>query len=188
MESHAGAAPGPEAIRSVLVVDDDPLELRGLERALRDAGLVVRVARSADEALAQLAAAPPDLAIVDVFLGDSSGLDLLRRLRVAAPALRVVMLTAHPSFKLAIDSIRLGATNYLQKPILARQILDAALRPPSVRLPASPREAQRTLAAAERDHIRRVLLEWDGNVSQAARVLGIHRRSLQRKLRRMNAP
>jgi len=109
-----------------------------------------------------------------------SGLDVVRGLHAIDPTTRIVVLTGYGSIATALESVKLGATHYLTKPVDADQVLaafegrDVAQDPPTVEVPS--------LARVEWEHIQRILNDCDGNVSQAARLLGIHRRSLQRKL------
>lgn len=164
----------------VLVVDDDERLRERLARALRERGYAVVAAAEPEQALAALAAQEPEYAVLDLRLGASSGLALLPRLLAVDPELRVVVLTGYGSISTAVDAVRLGAVDYLTKPADADMVL-AALG----RAPEEPRSAEYeppTLARAEWEHIQRVLDDCGGNVSLAARKLGLHRRSLQRKL------
>lgn len=169
----------------ILVVDDDRLLRERLARAFRDRGHEVEVAADADEAVAIARRASPDRAVVDLRMPGRSGLDLVRDLLALDPVIRIVVLTGYGSIATAIDAIRLGATYYLHKPADADEILAAFDRDS-----ADPDDAARTdlttpsLARAEWEHINRVLADCGGNVSEAARRLGLHRRSLQRKLQK----
>lgn len=164
--------------RSLLLVDDDdPLRQR-LGRALALRGFEVREARSGEEALALARQDSPEFAVVDLRMDGISGLDLVRELRAIDEATRVVVLTGYGSIATAVEAMRLGAVHYLTKPVDADQVvaaLDGATPPVAdVEVPS--------LARVEWEHIQRVLLDCGGNVSEAARRLGLHRRSLQRKL------
>lgn len=165
--------------RTLLIVDDDvPFRAR-LMRAFSDRGFDVAGAGSVDEALALARADTPELALVDLRLPGKSGLDLVKALKDLDATTSIVVLTGYGSIATAVDSVKLGATSYLTKPVDADQILAAFDRSePSDR---SAPTAQ-SLARVEWEHIQRVLGDCDGNLSHAARVLGIHRRSLQRKL------
>ena len=167
-------------LRSLLIVDDDASFRMRLVRAFRDRGFDVRSAGNHEEAMAAAREDSPELALVDLRLPGKSGLDLVQDLKALDPTTNVVVLTGYGSIATAVQSLQLGATSYLTKPVDADQILAAfdseprrAIRQPP---PAQP------LARVEWEHIQRVLADCDGNVSQAARLLGIHRRSLQRKL------
>jgi two-component system response regulator RegA len=165
---------------SILIVDDDEPFRRRLARALTDRGLEVRTAGDAAAALEAVGRDdPPELAVVDLRMPGASGLELVRELRAIEPAMRILVLTGYGSIVTAVEAMRLGATNYLPKPADADEIL-RALDPEGVAVggPASTP----SLARAEWEHIQRVLGDSAGNISEAARRLGLHRRSLQRKL------
>jgi two-component system response regulator RegA len=165
--------------RTLLIVDDDvPFRTR-LMRAFRDRGFDVAGAGSFDEAIAMAEADTPELALVDLRLPGKSGLELVKGLKGLDPATNIVVLTGYGSIATAIDSVKLGATSYLTKPVDADQIV-AAFEGTGSAGRAAP--MAQPLARVEWEHIQRVLADCEGNLSQAARVLGIHRRSLQRKL------
>ncbi len=171
---------------SILVCDDDEVFRTRLGRAFAARGLDVRLAASFDEAVAHARAESPELAVVDLRMVGPGGLELLRELRAIDPATRVVVLTGWGSIANAVEAMRLGATHYLSKPADADEILAAF---DGVTDPTAPRDANRnpkapSLARAEWEHLQRVLSECGGNVSEAARALGLHRRSLQRKLQK----
>ena len=166
--------------RSLLIVDDDGPFRSRLVRAFGDRGFDVRGAGDYHEALAMARAETPELALVDLRLPGQSGIDLIDALKQLDPTTTIVVLTGYGSITTAVESVRVGATSYLTKPVDADQILaafDASPRGDSRPLPPG-----QPLARVEWEHIQRVLADCDGNVSQAARILGIHRRSLQRKL------
>jgi two-component system response regulator RegA len=123
----------------------------------------------------------PELALVDLRLPGRSGLDLVRDLKELDAATKVVVLTGYGSIATAVQSLQLGAASYLTKPIDADQIL-AAFQQIGADIEVRAAPTAQPLARVEWEHIQRVLADCAGNVSQAARVLGIHRRSLQRKL------
>jgi two-component system response regulator RegA len=166
----------------MLVVDDDDVLRERLARALRGRGYEVVTAPGCDEALTAARAEPPELAVVDLRMPGRSGLDLVRALRALDPATKIVVLTGYGSIATAVEAMRLGATNYLPKPADADDILTALGRADgsATAIPADPP----SLARAEWEHINRVLTDCGGNVSAAARRLGLHRRSLQRKLQK----
>jgi two-component system response regulator RegA len=122
----------------------------------------------------------PELALVDLKLPGKSGVDVVRGLKAIDPTTNVVVLTGYGSIATAVETVRLGATAYLTKPVDADQIVAAfegTTAPDGEHDPVA-----QPLARVEWEHIQRVLSDCGGNVSEAARVLGIHRRSLQRKL------
>jgi two-component system response regulator RegA len=167
--------------RSLLIVEDDDILRVRLVRAFRDRGFEVREASDVESAAASARADPPEYALVDLRLGIQSGLDVVRVLAEQDPSTVTVVLTGYGSIANALDAVRLGATHYLTKPADVDEILAAFARGEG---PAQvpPPEATPSLARVEWEHINRVLADCGGNVSQAARLLGIHRRSLQRKL------
>lgn len=172
--------------RSLLIVDDDAPFRTRLVRAFTERGFDVRGAADYEEAIAIARDESPELTLVDLRLPGKSGLDLVRGLKELDATTNVVVLTGYGSIATAVESLRLGATSYLTKPVDADQILAAFDHPPQGE-GRQPLSAQ-PLARVEWEHIQRVLADCDGNVSQAARLLGIHRRSLQRKLSKYPVP
>jgi len=172
----------PEEKRTLLVVDDDDVFRNRLVRAMSERGFEARGAGSAAEAIALASADSPELAVVDLRMPDRSGLDLVRELRTMDPGTSVVVLTGYGSIATALEAVRLGATHYLTKPADADEILRAFDRRAGVPKESPPLAMTPSLARAEWEHMQRVLTDCQGNVSHAARVLGVHRRSLQRKL------
>lgn len=163
--------------RTLLIVDDDAAFRERLARAMRDRAFDVTVAADHGSAMAAARDESPELALVDLRLPGESGLTVLRDLKALDPATIVVVLTGYGSIATAVESIKIGAASYLTKPTDADRILAAfegALPAETVDVPS--------LARVEWEHLQRVMADCDGNVSKAARVLGIHRRSLQRKL------
>jgi two-component system response regulator RegA len=150
-------------------------------RSLRDRGFDVRGAVDADEARRQAEAESPECALVDLRLDGRSGLEVVRFLHELDPATRIVVLTGYGSIATALDALRSGAVHYLTKPASLDEIITAfdhdgspAAAPPPASVPSLDR--------VEWEHIDRVLLAAGGNITQAAALLGLHRRSLQRKL------
>lgn len=166
----------------LLVVDDNDTFRRTLATALSRRGLKVSAATGIQEALALVERQPPARALVDMNLGSAtSGLELIPRLLALNAAMRVVVLTGYASIATAVEAIRLGATHYLAKPAEVDDILAAFERTEGAAdtpLPPAPM----SLGQLEWEHLQRTLLEHGGNISAAARALGLHRRSLQRKL------
>jgi two-component system, response regulator RegA len=166
-------------LRTVLIVDDDQMLLSALERDLRARGLIVLPASSAARARELVRMRRPDCALVDMCLGDDSGIELLRELKKEQPDLLVVLLTGYGAVQNAVDAFHGGAVDFLQKPVGGLQLMQALERAAMRARGPSP-----TLARAEFEHITHILQECQGNISEAARRLGIHRRSLQRKLQK----
>ncbi|HVU51123.1 MAG TPA: response regulator [Polyangia bacterium] len=166
--------------RRLLLVDDDETFRARLARALGDRGLEVASAGDAAAALAEARRARPDFAVVDLKMPETSGLDLVPELVALAPRLRVVVLTGYGSIASAVEAMHRGAHHYLSKPADADEIIaalegDASAAGP----PPTP-----TLARAEWEHMSRILADCGGNISEAARRLGITRRTLQLKLKK----
>jgi two-component system response regulator RegA len=180
-------ADAPSAPSLLIVEDDDVLRAR-LARAFRARGFEVGEAGDAESGVRLAREDPPELALVDLRLPGASGLDAVRALRELDPGTAIVVLTGYGSIATALEAMRLGATHYLTKPADVEEILAAFGRArASGPLPESPAAAAveiPSLARVEWEHINRVLADCEGNVSKAARALGIHRRSLQRKLSR----
>jgi two-component system response regulator RegA len=171
--------------RAVLVVDDDDIFRNRLARAMASRGWEASEAADADSALEKAATHSPDLAIVDLRLPETSGLEIVRRLRELDDTICIIMLTGYGSIATALTATKLGADHYLTKPADADQIVReyeriAGGQEVSTKVPEDVRAP--SLARVEWEHIQRVLADCDGNISQAAKLLGLHRRSLQRKL------
>jgi two-component system response regulator RegA len=123
------------------------------------------------------------LALVDLRLPDGHGLDVVRRLHAIDETTCIIVLTGYGSIATAVEGLKLGASDYLTKPVDADQVVAAFEKAESGQGTAAARDfTVPSLARVEWEHIQRVLTECGGNVSHAARVLGLHRRSLQRKL------
>ncbi|MCA9490083.1 MAG: response regulator [Myxococcales bacterium] len=166
---------------TVLVVEDDADYRGALGSTLRRAGFKPVLVSGLTEASGALAAALPDLALVDLRLDDGDGLDVVRMLADRAPACRCVMLSGHGTIPTAVEAMRAGAVDFRTKPLSGRQIVEA-LRDALLPLPSE------NLDQVERDHILGVLQACGGNISEAARRLGLHRRTLQRKLQKLPPP
>lgn len=172
--------------RSILLVDDSIVLRDRLAIAFQERGFRVAVAGNCDEALAVFRREPTDLAVLDLRMPGKPGLVLLQELKEISPETQFLILSGFGSIATAIDAIRLGASNFLPKPADADDILNAFARGGSdVEIPEAEEDIPvPTLAQAEWEHIHRILADCGGNISEAARRLGIHRRSLQRKLRK----
>jgi two-component system response regulator RegA len=169
--------------RLLLVDDDDTLRSR-LARAMVTRGFAVSEAATGAAALAVAMREPVDCAVVDLRLPDMSGLEVVRGVKTAAPGARVVVLTGYGSIATALEAVRLGASDYLTKPVDADEVTRALVDQQSRESPPQPPP---TLARVEWEHINRVLMDCSGNVTATAHALGIHRRSLQRKLAKFPA-
>jgi two-component system response regulator RegA len=163
-------------LRLLLVDDDEPFRAR-MARALRARGLEVAEVASADEAGRVARAFRPQRALIDLRMADGSGLDVLASLRSEHPELVCIVLTGYGSIATALEAVRRGAADYLTKPVDADDVL-RAFEPGG----EAATESVPSLHRVEWEHIQRVLADCGGNVSQAARLLGVHRRTLQRKL------
>ncbi|MBX3270096.1 MAG: response regulator [Sandaracinaceae bacterium] len=164
---------------TVLVVDDDERFRERLARAFAARGWEASAAGSGQEALEVASRESPEHAVVDLRMPEMTGLETVRALLAIDPSTKIVLLTGFGSIATAVEAIREGAIDYLTKPAEIDEILRAFERRDR---DAAPPDSVPSLARTEWEHINRVLAECNGNVSQAARLLGIHRRSLQRKL------
>jgi len=186
-ESPSVASPVDKA--SILVVDDDEVLRERMARAFRDRGHEVRTAGNYDAAMAAAREDSPEWAVVDLRMPGRSGLELVRDLKALDPATRVVVLTGYGAISTAVDAVKLGATHYLPKPADADEVLAALAREDEpTGVPDAGSLQAPSLARAEWEHINRVLSDSGGSLSEAARRLGIHRRSLQRKLGKFRPP
>lgn len=167
--------------KTVLVVDDDEAFRTRLMRSFEARGYSPRGAADVEAALSLARAESPECAAVDLRMPGGSGLDVVRGLHAIDPATRIVVLTGYGSIATAVEAVKLGATHYLTKPASVDDLI-AAFERTGGALPTDPPAEVASLARVEWEHIHRVLQECGGNISQAARLLGLHRRSLQRKL------
>ncbi|QBB71703.1 response regulator transcription factor [Pseudolysobacter antarcticus] len=170
---------------SVLLIDDDAVFLRVMARALGQRGFTVRTAQNSETALALCRSEAPMHAVLDLKLGEENGLTLIPQLLSVAPDLRILLLTGYASIATAVEAIKRGAHDYLAKPVDADAVTlalrgknESSLATATTRVP----DGAQPLRRLEWEHIQRVLSECDGNISAAARRLGLHRRTLQRKL------
>ncbi len=169
----------------LLLVDDEEIFCEVLAEALERHGYRIDVSHDTESALIRARANPPDYALIDLRMPGPSGLTLIRALTDLKPAIRIVILTGYASIATAVEAIKLGAVHYLTKPTGVEDIL-AALRENASETAASiaaPLPAQRPSPdRLEWEYLQKVLQEHEGNISATARSLGMHRRTLQRKL------
>ena len=183
--SDAGLAP----TRTLVVEDDAPFRGR-LVRALRNRGIDAIEAETLDAARAALVTHQPMSVLLDLRLGEIWTLDFIDELRTRHAEIVVVVLTGYGSIATAVEAVRRGAASYLTKPVEMADVvaaLDGGVTEAGSG-DASTTVKPMSLARLEWEHINRVLTECGGNVSEAARVLGLHRRSLQRKLAKFPMP
>jgi two-component system response regulator RegA len=167
----------------VLIVDDDDAFRESMELELADRGYQVIGANDHRTALGMAAVHKPHFAVVDLRLGGERGLEVLKDLVERLPGIRVVVLTGYGSIATAVEAIKIGAVHYLTKPCdleSLEQGFHHDVGDPLVSIPDAPP----SLAKHEREYIEYVLAATGGNISEAARRLGLHRQSLQRKLRK----
>lgn len=166
---------------SLLIVDDDQTFCQVLAIAMEKRGFDIHLANNVKQGIAIAATEPPEYAVVDLRMPGESGLELVKYLKSLDEHTRIVMLTGYTSVATAVEAIKLGAVHYLSKPADADEILAAFHRDegdPQVTIPTRPT----SVARLEWEHIQTVLATCDGNISETARLLGMHRRTLQRKL------
>lgn len=168
--------------RSLLLVDDDVSLAEVSARGLVRKGYEVAIAHDAAMARKLATRTEFDRAIVDLRLGEESGLDVITDLHERHPACRIVVLTGYASIATAVEAVKRGASEYLTKPAgiddIVQALEDADRSAEDVPIPEEPMSVRRLTW----EHINRVLRETEGNVSEAARRLGMHRRTLQRML------
>jgi two-component system response regulator RegA len=167
----------------ILLVDDDEVFTRVMSRGFQRRGFTTQACASAEDAVTACAEFQPSHILLDLNMPGVSGLVVLPRLLEQAPAAKLVVLTGYSSIATAVEATRAGATNYLCKPATIDEILQAfegADSSASADVPSDPISVERL----EWEHIQRVLQDNDGNISATARALGMHRRTLQRKLQK----
>jgi two-component system response regulator RegA len=166
--------------QSLLLVDDDRVFLTRLGRAMEARGYRVRLAESVAAGLEQVETDPPAFAVIDLRLGDGNGLDVMTRLKTRRPDSRAIILTGYGNIASAVSAVKLGAFDYLSKPADADDI-DAALKSVNANRSSAP-ESPMSADRVRWEHIQRVYELCSRNVSETARRLGMHRRTLQRIL------
>ena len=165
-----------------LIIDDDEAFASALQRSLRRRKLKAYTAHDAAQALQQCSKQLPTRIVLDLKLGKNNGLQLIQQLKKTHPRADIVMLTGYSSIATAVNAVKLGALNYLCKPVDAAEVINA-FEPSEGTLPAivdTPPSVNRLAW----EHINQVLEKHDGNISATARALGMHRRTLQRKLQK----
>lgn len=169
--------------KRILIIDDDQHFSQVLARSLERQGHQTAVAASGDEALQTAQQLQPQWISLDLRLEQESGLGLIGRLKQQHPDCRIVMLTGYASIPTAVEAVKLGAHNYLHKPATLQELI-AAFDDSDPILEPLPDNSVMSVERLEWEHIQRVLSEQQGNISATARVLNMHRRTLQRKLQK----
>ena len=166
--------------RTVLIVEDDRSFLQRLAKALESRGFVVSTAESVAEGLLQVEQSAPEFAVVDMRLGDGNGLDVISALKTRRPESRAIILTGYGNIATAVNAVKLGAVDYLAKPADADDVVAALLAQDNTKIepPENPMSADRV----RWEHIQRIYEMCGRNVSETARRLNMHRRTLQRIL------
>jgi two-component system response regulator RegA len=166
--------------RTVLVVEDDKSFLQRLAKALESRGFIVNTAESVADGLLQVERSAPAFAVVDMRLGDGNGLDVISALKRCRPEARGIILTGYGNIATAVNAVKLGAVDYLAKPVDADDVVAALLAHDNtkIELPENPMSADRV----RWEHIQRIYELCGRNVSETARRLNMHRRTLQRIL------
>jgi len=165
---------------TLLLVDDDRPFLQRLGRAMESRGFLVETAESVAEGIAKVKSAPPAYAVVDMRLNDGNGLDVIECIRGLKPDCMAIVLTGYGNIATAVSAVKMGAVDYLAKPADADDIYTALMRKPDDK--ADPPENPMSADRVRWEHIQRVYELCDRNVSETARRLNMHRRTLQRIL------
>ena len=165
--------------RTLLIVDDDKPFLQRLARAMQTRGFTVRTAESVADGLMQLEIASPAFAVVDLRLGDGNGLDVISALKARRPDARAIVLTGYGNIATAVNAVKLGAVDYLSKPVDADHVVHALLNGDRA---VEPPEKRMSPDRIRWEHIQRIYELCNQNVSETARRLNMHRRTLQRIL------
>jgi len=178
--SRTATVGAPSRERSLLIVEDDKSFLQRLARAMETRGFVVTTAESVAEGLLQVEKAAPAFAVVDMRLGDGNGLDVISAMKRRRPEARAIILTGYGNIATAVNAVKLGAVDYLAKPVDADDVVAAllAFENKKIEPPENPMSADRV----RWEHIQRIYELCGRNVSETARRLNMHRRTLQRIL------
>lgn len=169
---------GPD--NSLLLVDDDGPFIRRMARAMEQRGFMVEIAESVADGIAKGKSKPPRYAVIDLRLGDGNGLDVVEAIRASRDDTTIIMLTGYGNIATAVTAVKLGALDYLAKPADADDVFNALTQRKGDKseLPENPMSADRV----RWEHIQRIYELCDRNVSETARRLNMHRRTLQRIL------
>jgi two-component system response regulator RegA len=182
MNEVTAPAPQPSANveRTVLIVEDDRSFLQRLAKALESRGFTVTTAESVADGLREVERAAPGFAVVDMRLGDGNGLDVISALKRHRPDARGIILTGYGNIATAVNAVKIGAVDYLAKPVDADDVVNALLAQENMKIepPENPMSADRV----RWEHIQRIYELCGRNVSETARRLNMHRRTLQRIL------
>ena len=178
MSDVAALANLPE--RTLLIVDDDKSFVQRLARAMESRGFEVTTAEAVAEGLQHVERSAPAFAVVDMRLGDGSGLDVISALKVRRPDARAIVLTGYGNIATAVNAIKIGAIDYLAKPADADDVVAALLALDGKK--AVPPEHPMSADRVRWEHIQRIYELCARNVSETARRLNMHRRTLQRIL------
>ena len=165
----------------MLIIDDDEVYCSVLSDAFKRRGFDVESAYTEEQALQKIEEFEPEMAVVDLRLEQSSGLHLIKRLKEKDENTKVIMLTGYASIATAVEAVKLGAIQYITKPTNADEIL-AAFGQKNADFDVKPSDKPLSVRRLEWEHMQKILLDCDGNISEAARRLNMHRRTLQRKL------
>ena len=180
------SSPSPEGIvvppedNTLLIVDDDKPFLQRLARAMETRGFAVEAAASVEEGLSSLKRRPPAFAVVDMRLDDGNGIDVIAALKDARPEARSIVLTGYGNIATAVTAVKIGAVDYLAKPADADDVYNALVASSNDKAP--PPENPMSADRVRWEHIQRVYELCNRNVSETARRLNMHRRTLQRIL------
>ncbi len=168
-----------------LLVDDDVIFNETLARSIRRQGYSVATATNSADAITSAKQMTANYVVLDLKIGDETGLDLIKPLIELNSACKILILTGYSSISTAVTAIKMGAADYLCKPVRTSEILTALLdNQSSVAAEETEQKDAPSIKRLEWEHIQRVLQEQEGNISAAARILGMHRRTLQRKLQK----
>ena len=174
----------------LIIVEDDAALAESIALEMEERGFEIRLAEGPDDVQTLLKWCPTH-AVVDLRLMGHNGLQVVSLLKESVPGCRIVMLTGYGSVPTAVEAMKLGAIDYLSKPVSMDRLFSVLMAEDQDHVPASettPEEQHESLARHEHEYIEYVLTSCDGNISEAARRLGIHRQSLQRKLRKYPPP
>ena len=168
---------------SVIIIDDDEAFCDALTRAFKKRDYLTYAVNSLEELKAIDNLQTISFGVVDLRIGSDSGLNVIKLLLEKNPDIKIVMLTAYASIATTVEAMKLGAINYLTKPVSVQDIIDK-FKNSEANISAPIEETTLSVKRLEWEHLQKVLLEHDGNVSAAARALNMHRRTLQRKLQK----